>query len=285
MSPIGKIFLLVNFGLAFAFLGWASTAAATNAKWKAQHDEAVAARTQAEEALNAKLSDLNLNLTNERDAKDARMSERDQAQAEASRMREELDAEKRANEQLRADVAKIRETLGSYDQTIQSVQAAKDAAVAEARDLERERDAANQTAEEAQKARADAEEGLREAQAQIANLEKSLTSTQTQLASTEAQLESVAAVYNVNLSEFVGQPDIEARVLQVDTSVAPGLVALNVGSAAGVKRGMTFQIYNGANYKGYVRVENVHNDMCSALIVAQVDGVTIGQGDSAATNL
>jgi hypothetical protein len=48
---------------------------------------------------------------------------------------------------------------------------------------------------------------------------------------------------------------------------------------------MTFQIYNGSRYKGFVRVENVHNDMCSALIMGQVEGASIGQGDSAATNL
>jgi chromosome segregation ATPase len=285
MSPIGKIFLLINFGLAFGFLFWASTAVSANAKWKAKHDEVVAERTKAEEALKSEISNLNLSLTNERDAKDARMSERDQAQAEASRQRQELDAERRANEQLRGDIAAIKETLASYDQSIQALQAAKDAAIAEARGLERERDEAKQSAEQAEQARADAQEALAQAQAQIAELEKSLTSAQTALASTEAQLESVAAVYNVNLSEFVGQPDIEGRVLQVDRSVEPGLVALNVGSSSGVKRGMTFQIFNGGTYKGYVRVENVHNDMSSALIMGQVEGAQIAQGDSAATNL
>ena len=63
-----------------------------------------------------------------------------------------------------------------------------------------------------------------------------------------------------------------------------GLVALNVGSAAGVKRGMTFEIFNGRTYKGQVRVENVHENMCSALIVG-TPTAAIGQGDSAATNL
>ena len=43
---------------------------------------------------------------------------------------------------------------------------------------------------------------------------------------------------------------------------------------------MTFQIYNGPAYKGYVRVENVHDNMCSALIVGEDPGT-----DSSASNL
>ena len=283
MSPIGKIFLLVNFGLAFGFLFWASTAVSANAKWKDQYEAEVAARAADAEAAASELSTLQLNLTNERDAKDARSSERDQAQAEASRNREELDAAKRANEQLRADIAAIRETLDGYNQTIASLQTAKDGAVEEARELERERNAANQAADDAEQARADAEEALRTAQAKIAQLEKTLTTARAQLASAESKI-AIAVAQGFD-SSGGGQPDINAQVLQVDTSITPGLVALNRGSAHGVKRGMTFQIYNGSSYKGYVRVENVQDNFCSALIEGMVDGSSIGQGDSAATNL
>ena len=283
MSPIGKIFLLVNFGLAFGFLFWASTAVSANAKWKDQYEAEVAARAADAEAAASELSTLQLNLTNERDAKDARSSERDQAQAEASRNREELDAAKRANEQLRADIAAISETLDGYNQTIASLQTAKDGAVEEARELERERNAANQAADDAEQARADAEEALRTAQAKIAQLEKTLTTARAQLASAESKI-AIAVAQGFD-SSGGGQPDINAQVLQVDTSITPGLVALNRGSAHGVKRGMTFQIYNGSSYKGYVRVENVQDNFCSALIEGMVDGSSIGQGDSAATNL
>ena len=282
MSPIGKIFLLINFGLAFGFLFWASTAVSTNAKWKSQFEAEKTAHEATQAELQGNLSGLQIDLTNERDAKDARTSERDQAMAESSRNREELDAEKRANDQLRADIAKIQATLEGYNQTIQSLTSQKDAAIAEARDLERERDAANQGSDASEQARADAEEALREAEATIAQLERQLSGAKTQIAGLDGKLQ-VAISNGFDVSG--GQPDIDARVLQVDTSVAPGLVALNVGSNAGVKRGMTFQVFNGAAYKGYVRVENVHDNMCSALIMGLVDGAAIGQGDSASTNL
>lgn len=282
MSSIGKIFLLINFGLAFGFLFWASTAVATNAKWKGQYETELTAHQATEAALKEELSGLQIDLNNERDAKDARASERDQATAEATRNREELDAAKRANEQLRADIAAIKESLDAYLQQNQALEAAKDAAVAEARELERERDAAAQASDDSEQARADAEEALREAQAQIASLERNVNTFKGEVASLEAK---VAAAVQQGFTLDDPQVDIDARVLQVDTSITPGLVALNVGANSGVQRGMTFQVYSGSSYKGYVRVENVRENMCSALIVAQVEGASIAQGDSASTNL
>jgi hypothetical protein len=69
-------------------------------------------------------------------------------------------------------------------------------------------------------------------------------------------------------------------------SSKPGLVALNVGSKAGVKRGYVFEIYSGSTYKGQVRVDVVHDDVSSAVIVVPPpNGGQITAGDRAATRL
>ena len=86
-------------------------------------------------------------------------------------------------------------------------------------------------------------------------------------------------------SEITALPLIEGAVLQTEYSIAPGLVALNVGSGNGVQRGFTFDIYSGNAYKGQVRVESVRPGMCTALIVRTVTGQAIAQGDSATTRL
>jgi hypothetical protein len=284
MSPIGKIFLLINFGLAFGFLFWASTAVSTSAQWKAKYDDEVAAHATTRSEAEETSSQLQIDLNNERTAKDQRAVERDQAAAEASRNREDLDAQKRANEQLRADIAAIKETLDGYNQTIDNLNSSKDAAVADAREKERERDAAQDAAEQASDGQRDAEEALASAQRQIADLEAALNSSNAQVAKLGTELQTLLDKTGLTLAEVSVQPDIDGRVLQVDTSIAPGLVALNVGSTAGVKRGMTFEIFSGRNYKGRVRVENVHENMCSALILG-TPAMAIGQGDSAATNL
>jgi hypothetical protein len=80
-------------------------------------------------------------------------------------------------------------------------------------------------------------------------------------------------------------PLIEGRVLDVAMNVQPGLIAINQGSANGVERGFTFEVYDGKTYKGQVRVEYVHENVCSALILRAVPGQKIKQGDSASTRL
>ena len=284
MSSIGKIFVILNFGLAFGFLFWASTAVSTNAEWKKQYNDEVAAHAETRETLGAEASDLQNQVNNERGAKESRAAERDTAQGDATRLKEELEAEKRGNDQLRADLAAIRETLDGYNQTIQGLESSKDAAVAEARQLERERDDAADAQSSAETAQADAEESLANTQRELSDLQMALKSQGEALAKSEATLQTVVKVTGVKLSDFQAQPDISARVLQVDYSLEPGLVALNVGTTAGVKRGMTFQIFDGSVYKGEVKVENVREDMCSALVTGST-GAVIGQGDSAATQL
>jgi predicted RNase H-like nuclease (RuvC/YqgF family) len=285
MSPIGKVFLLVNFLLAGCFLAWASTSLATNAEWKTKYDDKVAELAETKATLAAEASDLSNQLGMERNAKESRTAERDQAKAESDRNKEDLDAEKRANEQLRADIASIKETLDNYNQTIQQLQASKDAAVAEARDLERQRDTASDAQVAAETAQRDAEDATRRAEANIASLEAALNGSKQEVSKLDAELQTLIAATGATVASITAQPDITGAVLQVDTSLAPGLVALNVGSNDQVTRGMTFQIFNGPTYKGDVRIENVHDNMSSALIMGTVDGTTIGQGDSAATNL
>jgi len=92
-------------------------------------------------------------------------------------------------------------------------------------------------------------------------------------------------VTGTNWEDIVAQPDIEAAVLDVRHDPPPGLVMLNVGKNVGVKRGYTFEIFNGSRYKGQVRVENVQDDISSALIIRAVPDASITQGDSASTHL
>jgi DNA repair exonuclease SbcCD ATPase subunit len=283
MSTIGKIFLFLNFALAFGFLFWASTELGKGAKatqnfateQKAHRDEA--------ESLNKDKTSLSAQLTTEKNAKDDEHNKRLQAESESNRNKADLDQEKRANEQLRADIAGIKETLGDYNKTIQGLNTAKDAAVAESRNLERDRDAAKGKATDAEKAKRDAEEALKTANLNIADLERKLKTTKDDLAKLDTEINSMVVAYNIPRGKVESLKQIEAKVVQVDYSLKPGLVALNVGSNAGVTKGYTFAIYSGTTYKGEVKVEMVHADMCSALITSST--ATIGAGDSATTHL
>ncbi len=129
------------------------------------------------------------------------------------------------------------------------------------------------------------DEIVAEANGTIADLERALTTEKRHSSSLDTQLKTLVDATGVSLAEITALPLIEGAVLQTEYSIAPGLVALNVGSGNGVQRGFTFDIYSGNAYKGQVRVESVRPGMCTALIVRTVSGQNISQGDSATTRL
>ena len=285
MSPIGRIFVILNLFLAAAFLGWASFLLAE----RTEATELLAAEQAAHEATRTDLEGQISALRTERDAeataKDGLRSENDSLKSQLATANSALQAEQQASSQLRASVTAIETTLGGFNQTIANLEAAKDAAVTEARDMERARDAANAERDAAQTAQRDAEEARRTAENQIADLERTLVATQQELSAKSTELAAVYEATGIPMDQVTPQPQIDGRVLQVDYNLDPGLLALNVGSDQGVTRGMTFQIFNGNNWKGEARVETVHGNMCSALILHMEEGDTIGQGDSATTRL
>ena len=110
-------------------------------------------------------------------------------------------------------------------------------------------------------------------------------SLQKERQSLQTSLDTLVANTGADPADFLPMPKIDGSVLGVETSVAPGLVAINAGSNQGVKRGFTFEVFDGGTYKGQVRVEFVHADMCSGLITRTVQGQSIRQGDGATTRL
>ena len=154
-----------------------------------------------------------------------------------------------------------------------------------AHEAARERDDAQAAAQTAELARRDAAEASQAAQLRIGDLEAARASLQEALAASEMVVATLVEVTGVNIDDIQVQPQIEAAVLDVRHDLPPGLVMLNVGRDKEVKRGFTFEIYRGSQYKGQVRVENVQANVCSAIIIRSVGGTTIIQGDRATTYL
>ena len=285
MSTIGKIFLVLNLILAGAFVGWAANSLGKTAELKNAHATAMAALEKAKNTAESELTETRSLLDQERTAKDQTRAERDQFESESKRNKEELDAAKRANDQLRADVAKINETMGGLNAQLQAIEAAKDRATAEAREMENQRDEATRKSEAADMARREADENRVKAEMTIADLERALKSTKGDLTAMTTRYENLKAATGASDDVATAMKQIDARVVKADYSLKPGLVALNVGSNSGVQAGYTFEIYAGNVYKGQVRVETVHADMCSALITFAKTGTTISAGDNASTRL
>lgn len=282
MSTIGKIFLFVNLALAAAFLGWAANSFGKAEEAKKAQVEAVAAATKAREAAEQEAATFRTRAQAEESAKDSLRAERDNLDSRLKSTAAELDGEKRANEQLRGDVAKINASIGTLNQQLQAIEQAKDAAVAQAREAERERDTARDEAQDAGERQRAADEAKKNAEMEIAALEKQAKIARDEIASLDTRLKAMIQTYG---ELAVAQKAIDAKVVQVDYNLKPGLVALNVGKDAGVTPGYTFEIYNGSQYKASVRVQSVTKDMCAAIITVAAPGTTIVAGDNASTRI
>jgi hypothetical protein len=212
-------------------------------------------------------------------------SERDSKQSDNDRLKGELEDEQRKNNEMRGDIQKFAASMDDFTARSKALEEARDVAQQAARDAEKAKEeaVAAQTAAEAKAG--DLETSLHAAQGQVADLEKANTTLKKELDSVTTNFESLAAYTKVSIKDFQAMPQIEGRVLDVAMNVKPGLIAINKGSKDEVKPGYTFEIYDGRTYKGQVRVEYVHDNVCSALVLRTVDGQTIKQGDSASTRL
>lgn len=285
MSPIAKLFTILNVILAGVFLGFAAHSLNTEASFKERLDKEVAAHKVDKDALGADKSKLAAEKAELEKARDAMQGERDSAKAEIDRLKGQVADQERANNEMRGSVDKISKSIDQLVADNKQLNDARDKAAAAQREAEKSRDDAN-TARAAAEAKAgDLDTKLHTSDNKIADLEKANVDLKKDRDSKETQLQSLSEYTQVKLSDFVNVPQIDGKVLDVSMQVEPGLVSINKGEDDGVKRGFTFEIYDGKTYKGQVRVEYVHKSSCSALLIRPVPGQKIKQGDSASTRI
>ena len=285
MSPLGRIFIVLNLVLAVTFLGWASSNLVNSQNWKADHEAEVAAHAATKADLDGQLDDLNNQKSGlERDLANTRGAQQS-AEAERDRNGRELADLQSRYDSLQSDVQKISGTLESYDSTNKANTSRAEAAEGRARSADEARHTAANAQEAAEAEQARLQRALDVANNQITSLSAELTSTQKTLGDTQTALDTMIAVTGARPEEFIVMPQIEGSVLMVSHAINPGLISINRRATDGVKRGFTFDIFDGGQFKGRVRVETVEPDMCSAVIIKTYKSRNISQGDRAATRI
>jgi myosin heavy subunit len=283
MSPIGRIFLVLNLILSAAFLGWASNSLAQTEDFKALLNTAKADAEATIQERDGQIEDLNTRLRAKEQEASEQREQRDRAQDDVNRLENELAAEKGEKSKLLGDLTTIQATLGDYQSTIDRLSTEKDRANQlreEAQTAQRDAEAAQDAAEEAERT-AVAEK--QDADRQIADLEMTRTELQAEVKKLDTHLAVIQEATNVTIDDILAPAKVDGAVLAVDA--ASGLVMLNVGTDDGVKRGYSFDVWSGSQYKGQVQVMNVQPGMCSALLKTPVQGATIRQGDLASTRM
>jgi DNA repair exonuclease SbcCD ATPase subunit len=281
MSPIGKIFIVLNLILSAGFLGWASNALKKTEEFQKAADALKVEHAAAIAAKEAELSALQVSLNGVTEQQRKHREERDTIQTEADRLKTQIEEFKRANDTMQGNLTKIQSTLGDYNSSITQLSQQKDAAIERAHEAERARDAALAEKDAAILAQRDAEEATGNANTRIGDLEGEKLALAEQVDQLNTRLEVVMRQTGIPAKDVFAQPSIEALVLDVKKDLK--LVILNKGKKDEVKPGYVFDIYRGSQYKGQVRITDVQDGMSSGLILNEKNA--IGRGDSATTAL
>lgn len=286
MSPIGRMFIVLNLILAAAFLGWASNALNTVQDYKSQLEAETAAHDETQRTKDDEISALQVKMQNLEQDSGRFRDERDSQKALKDRFEDDLADARRQNDTLTASLSSIEAKLGDYKELIDQLSSDKDNFQQLAAEANTARDDANDEKLAAEIAKRDAEDSLRESNSIVSSLQEQNASLQRELSRMETQFQVVVEETGIDPSTFVAVPKIDASVLDV-RNIGEGLqlVMLNRGNNHAVKRGFTFDIYRGQTYKGRAKVETVQADYCSALVTSSVDGKTITAGDRASTRL
>lgn len=285
MSTIGRTFSVLNLVLAALFLGWAANTLNSSQDYRTQLQEARDAAAAEKADLEEQLAAAQGETKSERTAKDQYKDQRDDNKASVDRLTADLAAEKADNAQLRSAVSEIQSTLAGIQQSKDDAVAAQQAATEARHEAENARDQAMRDKDAAEQAQADAEQALASAQNDIEAKSDEIMGLKDDLSTQETLLAVALEKTGLAVSDLHTQPYIDSVVMKAIYDVQPGMVSLNVGAGKGVKKGYTFEISRGSTYKGRVRVTQVHDNSCSALIMNLVPGQTIAQGDRAETSL
>lgn len=285
MSSIGRILIVVNLGLAAAFLGWASQVIKAGQNFKADFEAEQEAHEATRTELEAQLSRVNAENQTNREQLSVEQQKSDGIQAQLNATNSQLTDAEGDNDELRNNLAGLTEELQSLASSVESAEERAATASSEARDAVLAKEEADDAAAAAEIARRDAADSARRLTQELSDANDQIASLSDDLSKTQNNLETVAQLTGFNLTTLVDTPVVNSVVADVRLDLAPGFVSISAGSEDGIGRGMVFDVYSGGTYKGQVRVEDVTGRMCTAVITTSVDGAPITIGDSATTAL
>lgn len=285
MSPIGRILIVVNLLLAAAFLGWASQTVKVSQDYKAQLESLEASSQSEKQDLESQLTATNAQLGEQRRAAESARAEAEKNNALAQQLQSQLNDASAANGELRSELQGLNSRLDDLARSVDSATERAATAESDARDAIVAKEDAEDAQREAELAQRDAEDRVRSLESQVAALQSKSDGLAGDLSVANDRLDAVAAMTGIDMTTVLEVPALDRDVIAVRLDLAPGFVSINAGSQDGVRRGMVFQIYRGANYKGEVRVESVTEGACSAVVTTTVNGQSIARGDKATTAL
>ncbi len=282
MSGIGKTFVVINLFLAAVVVAGAGSLLQQRSATQGDLDTANAQIASLEADLEQTVSDARAEKTALENDKSSLQESSDSLDVQVRSLQNANAALEQKNQDLRDDVTKIQQSIDTLANDLSAAQS-RNEKLADANDtFRREAQDAKDAQRRAETAMNAARDELKAAQGQLADMQGEVTGLLAELRNSTGLLE-VAKNSGFVATDIIAAPLIEAQVAQVDSEY--NFVILNKGSNANVQRGYVFEIYSGKQYKGQVRVDQVHPNYATAQIEFVTDGLSISKFDSATTHL
>ena len=284
MSTIGKFFVVLNLALAALFVGASASLIAEAESFRQKYEGAVETHASAVADLNAQVADWSSRHQDAVNEKNRLFQANTQLSGEKSALEESLATERQANTEMAERLQGIEGKLADLEGTNREQTNRITELTGQNETLRGERDDALDSRDSALAAATAAAEAMQLAQGQASDLSLALARETDRGNEAEAQLDAIVKYTGVDPATINSQPQLEGLVLSTETANDTTYVVINIGKQAGVKVGYTFDVYNGATYKGRIKVQTVNETKAAATLEVPGNGA-LASGDRIATRL
>lgn len=282
MSPIGRLFIVLNLVLAGVFVGFAGTYLQKASTWmeshaalKASTDTELARLANQVEIKQKEINDLNVKFT----AADTKANQSVVTVDDLTKENERL------NNQLSSIEGDIKTLVGSQSTIASNVdRATTEASAAREASIE-----AAATRDAAVREKDIAVADLRDAQMEIETMKASLEELSAQVEAAQNEARQTKALLDIAVSQGFkvssAQPDMGGTVTHVGPQGTLLTIAISANPAkAELRPGLRLSISEGADYKGTATITDVDgaNALCR---MSSLDGAKVKVGDAASTKL
>lgn len=285
MSPIGRVFIVLNLLLSGLFLGYAAFYLKNVDSYRTMYQDEVARAQQEKKDLDGQISQLQTELT----AKSTDLT----TYTTTLRQKElQLKAAEEENTSMKSRLNALQAKVDSLDASMSTVATTLDNQNKRLQEITDNWLKAKEERNKAVASRDDFMDKLRASEASLTRSKAREESLVSELGEKNTEIRKLTLELDVIKDAFPDAariaaravPAVEGTIMDVNTDL--GTVAISLGAnQAGVEKGWVFAVHDGSSYKGEIVITDVSENMGYGRIDKIRPGQSIRKGDRASTRL
>ena len=279
MSPIGRVFIVLNLILAGTFVGFSGTHLQKQFHWKSEAEKVQAEYNSYKNQMTSDNERMRSELSTMTTSKSTLEQELGQTRNERDISRDEVKRLEGSNASMDADLKKLASEIGG-------IKSNADAAFTQAREAYQASLAAGKDNDDAVRAKDSAVAENGDLKKKVAELNETVGQKDLQLADAGAEKGRLGLLVDVakakGFLESMAVPALAGTVSSVTGNLCTILVE---ASDEAVKPGYSFAIYDASGYKGEAKVTSIDAERRAAFCRLEIKQGEIKMGDKASTHL